>query len=90
MFLFFGGRVTNGKFCSFAVHYFDDGFLDYSPIILYKRHSDFCLKNGISYNTLANLQALGLIEFSIDFLSNGYSLRLKNFPNKVFYFDHFR
>lgn len=75
--------------CSFAVHYFDDGYIRYSPIILYKKHLDYYVKNGITYDTLANLQAFGLIEFCVDFISNGYGVSLKNLPNRVFYFDQF-
>lgn len=57
--------------CSISVYVEEEG-KDYSPILLASHLDDFYSKIGITYNSLVDLQALGLIEMNMGFMDNAY------------------
>lgn len=59
---------------------------DYSPIIIRAKFSDY-EEFGITFDKLLNLNALGLIEMSLDPLSSGYVLKTDKDLSRVIYFE---
>lgn len=60
---------------------------DYAPIIIGSKLDEYKSLIGINLDKLLNLNALGLIEMSLEPLSSGYALEAEKIPAKVIYFD---
>ena len=71
--------------CSVSVYIENDSSKEFTPIITSQNFKDYYNEIGLNYDSLVNLQAIGLIEMKMDPFTAGYSMNSLTSPIIIHY-----
>lgn len=74
------------KLASFSIFVMEDNNRNYSPVIIEKHLRDYYTKRGVDFDSLIDLQALGLIKASIGMFTPEYCSTCSTAPIVVHYY----
>lgn len=75
------------KLASFSVYVIEDNTRNYSPVVIEKHLRDYYTKHGIDFDSLIDLQALGLIKASVGMFTPEYCSTCSTSPIVVHYYE---